>query len=107
MSLWINVTHMAVHTPYMHENVKQMYVYFDIVEPQVVGSNAFKLLRVVPREGEKVQEQTRWEPIRAEYLKLSKKHFDTIDIHIQTPLGTVMPFLIGKSFLKFHLRKVY
>lgn len=100
---------MAVHTPDKNENLKQMcmYVYCDIVEPQVVGSNALKLLRVVPREGEKVQEQTRWEPIRAEYLKLSKKHFDTIDIHIQTPLGTAMPFLNGKYILKLHFRKVY
>ena len=51
--------------------------------------------------------QAKWEPIRAEYLKLSKKHFDTIEIHIMTPLGQPMPFVSGKSVVKLHFRKVY
>lgn len=107
MSVWINVSHMAVHTRDLHENLKQMYRYCNVVEPQVVGSDVLNLLRVVSREGEKVREQTRWEPIRAEYLKLSKNISIQSTYTIIPPLGTVMPFLNGTSIINLHFRKVY
>lgn len=108
MTKWINVTYLAPNTIDLYENLKQMYVYCDVVEPQMVGSNALKLLRVVPvTHSTHDQMQAKWEPVRAEYLKLSKKHFDTIEIQIRTPLGTVMPFISGKSILKLHFKKLY
>ena len=85
-----------------------MYVYCDIIDPQIVGSNELKLMRVVPSDTQREdRQQARWEPIRAEYLKLSKKHFDTIDIHIMTSLGSPVRFLNGRSLVKLHFRKVY
>ena len=105
---WINVTYLANKTTDLYENLKSMYFYCDIVNPQVVGSNALKLLRVVPCTfHSEDRQQARWEPIRAEYLKLSKKHFDTIDLHIMTSLGTVMPFLNGTTMVKLHFRRIY
>ncbi|XP_056021035.1 uncharacterized protein LOC130054653 isoform X1 [Ostrea edulis] len=105
---WINVTYLGNNTTNVYENLKFMYVYCDVVNPQVVGSNKLKLLRVVPCTFHLVDgQQAKWEPIRAEYLKLSKKHFDTIDIHIMTSLGTPMPFLNGRTLVKLHFRKVY
>ena len=44
MSKWFNVTHLAINNPDLQENLKQMYVYCDIIDPQMVGSNALKLL---------------------------------------------------------------
>jgi hypothetical protein len=105
---WINVNYLGNHTMDLYENMKSMYVYCDIVDPQIVGSNELKLLRVVPftSQGED-KHQARWEPIRAEYLKLSKKYFDTIDLHIMTSLGNPMGFLNGRSLIKLHFRKAY
>jgi hypothetical protein len=105
---WINVNYLGNHTVDLYENLKSMYVYCDIVDPQIVGSNELKLLRVVPfsSQGED-RHQARWEPIRAEYLKLSKKYFDTIDLHIMTSLGNPMGFLNGRSLVKLHFRKAY
>lgn len=98
MTKWINVTYFAPNTIDLYENLKQMYVYCDVVESQMVGSNAFKLLRVVPvTHSTHDQMQAKWEPVRVEYLKLSKKHFDTIEIQIRSPLGTEMPFISGKT----------
>lgn len=108
MTKWINVKYFAPNNIDLFENLKQMYVYCDIIEPQMVGSNALKLLRVVPvTSGTQDQTQAKWEPVRAEYLKLSKKHFDTIEIQIRTPLGPLFPFLRGRSVMKLHFRKVY
>jgi hypothetical protein len=69
----INMNYLGNNTMDLYENLKSMYVYCDIVDPQIVGSNELKLPRVMPfrSEGED-KHQTRWEPIRAEYLKLSK-----------------------------------
>lgn len=43
---WINVKYLAPNNIDLFENLKQMYVYCDIIEPQMVGSNALKLFRV-------------------------------------------------------------
>lgn len=39
--------------------------------------------------------QAKWEPVRAEHLKFSKKHFDTIEIQIRNSLGQLYPFFKG------------
>jgi hypothetical protein len=90
---WINENYLRKNTIDLYENLKSMCVYCDIVDPQIVGSNELKLLRVVPfsLQGED-KHQARWEPIRAEYLKLSKKYFNTIDLHIMSSLGNPMRF---------------
>jgi hypothetical protein len=96
MTKWINVSYLGNTTIDLYENLKSMYVYCDIIDPQIVGSNELKLIRVVPNDTQREdRQQARWEPIRVEYLKLSKKHFDTIDIHIMTSLGTPVRFLNG------------
>lgn len=69
MTKWINVKYFAPNNIDLFENLKQMYVYCDIIEPQRVGSNALKSLRVVPvTSGTRDQTQAKWEPVRAEYL---------------------------------------
>lgn len=109
---WLNVNYLAPNSIDLYENLRQMYIYCDIVESQIVGSNALKLLRVIPvstaADIETNQDkQAKWEPVRAEYLKLSKKHFDTIEIQIRNVLGQLYPFLRGKTVVKLHFRKVY
>lgn len=108
---WLNVNYLAPNSIDLYENLRQMYIYCDIVESQIVDSNALKLLRVIPvstADPELNEEkQAKWEPVRAEYLKLSKKHFDTIEIEIRNVLGQLYPFLRGKTVAKLHFRKVY
>jgi hypothetical protein len=41
---WINVNYLANNTMDLYENLKSMYVYFDIVDPQIMGSNELKLM---------------------------------------------------------------
>ena len=47
MTTWLNVNYLGPNTIDLYENLKQMYIYCDVIEPQMVGSNSLKLLRVV------------------------------------------------------------
>ena len=42
MTTWLNVSYLVPITIDLYENLKQMYVYCDVIEPQMVGSNALK-----------------------------------------------------------------
>jgi hypothetical protein len=105
---WINVNYLGTNTMDLYENLKFMCVDCDIVDPRNVGSNGLKLLRVVPfsSQGED-KHQARWKLIRADYLKLSKKYFDTIDPHIISSLGNPIGVLNGRSLVKLNFRKAY
>jgi hypothetical protein len=83
-------------------------VYCDIVDPQIVGLNELKLLTVVPisLQGED-KHQARWEPIRAEYLKLGKKVFRCHRSTHHVLLGQSHWVLNGHSLVKFPFRIAY
>lgn len=108
-SKWINVEYSFPHIVDLYLNMKQKYVYCDVAEPQIVGSNALKLLRVIPMpiQRERQGGEGTWEPRRIQYHKLSKKYFDTIEIQINSHLGDPIPFNYGKVILVVHFRKVY
>ena len=58
-----------------------MYVYCDVIEPQMIGLNALKLL--VPMVAASAQNdggEGKWELVRTKYVKLSKNYFVTLEI---------------------------
>ena len=95
----------------LYLNLKQKFIYCDVIEPQVVGFNALKLLRVLAmhpqRAGHPGGREGRWEPVRIQYVKLSKKYFDTLEIQIRTSLEDFVPYNCGKCLLILHFRKLY
>ena len=98
-----------IKPPDLYLNLKELYVYCDIIEPQMVGGNILKLLRMVsmPHQREEFGGGGRWDPMQVQYMKLAKKYFDTIKIEIRNPLGRFMPFNSGRTALVLHFRKVY
>lgn len=108
---WLNVSYHPPYTADLSQNLKQLFIYCDIVEPQIIGSNQLKLLRVIPVTSRQPAHydkyQALWEPQRVEYLKLSKKHFDTIEIQIRDALRDVYPFIRGRTVVKLHFKKAY
>ena len=81
-----------------------MYVYSDIVSTSLVGDVQAPLLRVIALKGE-------WDETISEvchnpyYLPVARRGFDTIEININTELGTPMPFTGGKSVAILHFRR--
>jgi len=82
-----------------------LYVYCDIVESQCVGDSQVPLLRIVPVEGEDGQRVTR-SFVSPQYVPVSRKEFDTIEINIRRDTGEPVPFAIGRLLITLHLRRV-
>jgi hypothetical protein len=88
----------------MNAGLRLMYVYSDIASYSIVGDVKSPLLRVVnvdsaPGATAAVTFS------RPHYLPVSRKIFDTIQVHINTELGLPWPFDYGKSLITLHFRR--
>lgn len=80
-----------------------LYVYCDIVEPQIVGNVYAPLLRIVKvhgQDGEIVNATFE----RGHYIPLARRSFDTLHIYIRTHTGRKVSFKRGKVIVKLHFR---
>ena len=82
---------------------KTVYVYTNIIEPVVVGDTKVRLLRTLEANGDEVVHRVFSSPV---YLPLQTKNFDSIEINIMSDSGELMPFLLGKSTVTLHFKKV-
>lgn len=90
----------------LNAQFKVMMLYTDIVEPQIVGDVSAPLLRIVNvtgQDGETVCQQFD----RPHYLPVNRKIIDTIEIVIRTHTGELMPFEVGRSYVKLHFRQKF
>lgn len=81
-----------------------LYVYCDIVEPQCVGNSQVPLLRIVPVEGEDGQRITK-AFVSPQYVPISRKEFETIEVNIRRDSGEIVPFETGRLLVTLHLRR--
>jgi hypothetical protein len=91
----------------LYANVhKQLFVYCDVVEPQLIGDSAERVLRVVG-----IEDVTKFGYLYArpyenpDYVPILKSHFHTIEIDIRTYEDLPAPFEFGPSLVKVHIRK--
>ena len=81
-----------------------LYVYTDIVAPQIVGDTQAPLLRVVSvtgKDGEMVNVQYD----RPHYVPIVRNSFNTIEVEIRLNSGDFVPFERGKLILVLHFRR--
>lgn len=92
-------TSMRLHTIY------NMMVYTDICESTIVGDTQSQLLRVVPIKGSHWQLQcTTYDTIQ--YIKINRKHIDSINIYLMTDYGEKVPFTHGRTVVTLDVRRV-
>lgn len=80
-----------------------MYVYCDLVEPQIVGDVRAPLLKIVKVEG-KDGEIVNVSYTRPHYLPVIRQHFQSIQIDIRLHSGDFVPFERGKVYIVLHFR---
>ena len=81
-----------------------MYVYSDIVSPYLVGDVQTSLLRVVEMNSDRLEiVSTKFD--NPYYLPVARRNFDTIEININSELGTPIPFAGGKSVAILHFKR--
>ena len=90
----------------LNDGLRFMYVYCDIVSHTLVGDTKAPLLRVFPLRGnygDVIQETFN----DIHYVPVQKRHFDSIELSINTETGQIMPFQFGKSIVTLHFRRTY
>lgn len=81
-----------------------LYVYCDIVETQFVGNAQVPLLRIVPVEGNDGERVTNTFT-SPQYLPVSRKEFETIEVNIRRDSGEIVPFEAGRLLVTLHFRR--
>ena len=94
----------AKYPPDIRAGIDHLYLYCDIVEPQIVGDTKAPLLRCVPvkgRHGDIMSKSFQ----NTHYLPLAQTSFSSIRININGDNDKPIPFLFGKSMLTLHFKQ--
>ena len=81
-----------------------LFIYCDLIQSQYVGDALVPLLRIVPVEG-KVGERVSKSFLCPQYLPVSRKQFETVEVNIKTDTGESVPFEFGRVLLTLHFRQ--
>ena len=81
-----------------------LYVYCDIIQPQYVGDAFVPLIRIVPVEGKDGQRVSK-SFVRPQYVPVSRKQFESIEVNIKRDTGETVPFEFGRVLLTLHFRQ--
>ena len=82
-----------------------MYVYSNIVTPQIVGDALVPLLRTVHVHGQH-NEHIRVEFNHLQYVPLKIRNFRTVEINIFNNIGEPMPFHSGEVVVVLGFRRL-
>ena len=99
----ISATETGEHQPNLHRKTS-IFIYCDIVEPQIVGDKTIPLLGIAPSESSgKVYEKTyTGENIR--YIPVQTRSFQNIKIHLRSSTYEPIPFEHRRASVTLHLR---
>ena len=93
-------------SPYVADlhGITSVYVYCNIVQPQIVGITSVPLLRTIP-VSEKSGDVITKTFINIQYVPVQTKSFEDIEILLRTDTGDPMPFERGKVIATLYFRK--
>lgn len=85
----------------------QLFIYCDIIEPQMVGDIMCPLLRIVSLDPVNYTYGSNKMHIFTlpHYTPVMRREFDTIEIDIRTNTGENIPFQFGTSCVKLHFKR--
>ena len=85
----------------------QMYLYCDLVEPQIVGDTVAPLLQIVNLNLSSCKYGTHQvaQFNSPHYVPVLKNRFEQVEIDLRDSTGSKLPFQFGTSCVKLHLRK--
>jgi hypothetical protein len=101
----VETTTSAKYPPDVRGGMDSLFVYCDLVEPQIVGNSLEQLLRIVPIKG-KHGDYISSVFVAPHYIQILKKEFATVEISIKTDSNRSVPFEFGKCLAKLHFRKI-
>ena len=81
-----------------------IYVYCDIVEPQIVGDTSAQLLKSIPAEG-KFGDIIAKTFTNIQYVPIRTKSFEAVEVLLRNDTGDPMPLERGKVVITLHFKK--
>ena len=102
----IKIITKTAESPYVADLtiVSTIYVYCDIVEPQIVGDTSAQLLKSIPAEG-KFGDIIAKTFTNIQYVPIRTKSFEALEILLRNDTGDPVPFERGKVVITLHLRQ--
>ena len=94
----------AEYPPDLNVGTQNMFVYTDIIEPQIVGPVLTPLLKIIPIRGAFGDQQVA-EFRHLHYVNVLVKDFDTIQFSIKDQTGIDMAFTSGQVIVTLHFRR--
>ncbi len=91
------------YPPDLSSGFYTLYIYCNLIQPQIIGNVLAPLLRTVAISGEfgNTMDKVFLEP---HYLPLRNKWFNMIQLSIKSDQNKSVKFNFGKSIIKLHLR---
>ncbi|EFA12621.1 hypothetical protein TcasGA2_TC010248 [Tribolium castaneum] len=86
----------------------QLFVYSDIIEPQLIGDVLAKVIRIVVIDNKHYIYGTHHTQLfsHPHYIPLLKREFENIEIDIRNATGKKVPFQFGTVCVKLHFKKI-
>ena len=88
----------------LEQGFHDLFIYCDMIQAQYVGDALVPLLRIVLVEGSDGQRISK-SFLRPQYVPVSRKQFETIEVNIKRDTGESVPFEFGKVLLTLHFRQ--
>jgi len=95
----------AKYPPDLTAGFTTLYLYCNLIQPQIVGGSLVPLLRTIPIRQHKFGESVDREFLSPHYIRLRTNSFDTVEISIKNDSNELVGFNFGKVIAKIHLRK--
>ena len=84
--------------------VSTIYVYCDIVDPQIVGDTSAQLLKSIPAQG-KFGDVIAKTFTNIQYVPIRTKSFEVVEVLLRIDTGDPVPFERGKVVITLHFRQ--
>ena len=96
----------TTESPYVSDlfGITTIYVYCNIVQPQIVGDSSSHLLRTIPVNG-KSGDVIAKTFTNIQYVPVQTKSFEDVEILLRDDTGSPVPFERGKVIATLYFRK--
>ena len=95
----------AKYPPDIFHGFSTLYVYCDLVQPQVIGNSLAPLLRTISVTDRKYGGTVNEIFLSPHYIPIRNRYFSSVAVEIKNDQNELIPFKFGKAIIKLHLRK--
>jgi hypothetical protein len=103
-NLYAKGVHDSEGPPDLRAGFDTMYIYCDLIEPQICGNTLAPLIRTLPVDG-KFGDTVDCLFTTPHYAPVLNKTFNSVQMHIKTDANQPVAFRYGKVVVKLHFRR--